>query len=290
MSLNSEITRLQTAKADIKDAIEEMGGEVGNGTIDTYAAAVRSIPTGGGTTIIAIGDITNIDDESSSSDIFTAFGGESQTAEIINQAKNGNLFLTSKVEENYENGKSTSVLLNASCSKGIDQGDHLTIYFIPNLTSFTSTNNLNDIKVKKFSFTYREGSANTSADIYCDEVREYKFLSESYFINTSIDNLTTSSTSSQIEDVIQLWTIIINEVGLYGRRGNAKNYSFKTATTNSSSFGYYLIDLQLYDLNNYNYQVGIAYLNPANKIVKMVLNYNSDTEVSSVVSKDEISL
>lgn len=49
MSLNSELTRLQTAKEDIKDAIEEMGGEVGEGTIDTYATAVRSIPTVVGT-------------------------------------------------------------------------------------------------------------------------------------------------------------------------------------------------------------------------------------------------
>lgn len=49
MSLNSEITRIETAKEDIKDAIEEMGGEVGEGTIDTYATAVRSIPTGVGT-------------------------------------------------------------------------------------------------------------------------------------------------------------------------------------------------------------------------------------------------
>lgn len=49
MSLNSELTRLQTAKEDIKDAIEEMGGEVGEGTIDTYATAVRSIPVGVGT-------------------------------------------------------------------------------------------------------------------------------------------------------------------------------------------------------------------------------------------------
>lgn len=49
MSLNAEITRIENAKEDIKDAIEEMGGEVGEGTIDTFATAVRSIPTGVGT-------------------------------------------------------------------------------------------------------------------------------------------------------------------------------------------------------------------------------------------------
>lgn len=47
MSIATEITRLQTAKADIKSAIEEKGVEVGNGTIDTYAEKVREISVGG---------------------------------------------------------------------------------------------------------------------------------------------------------------------------------------------------------------------------------------------------
>ena len=50
MSIATEITRIKTAKADIKSAIEEKGVEVGNGTIDTYADKIGEISGGGGLT------------------------------------------------------------------------------------------------------------------------------------------------------------------------------------------------------------------------------------------------
>lgn len=43
MSIATEIQRLQTAKADIKSAIEEKGVEVGDGTIDTYAEKINEM-------------------------------------------------------------------------------------------------------------------------------------------------------------------------------------------------------------------------------------------------------
>ena len=46
MSIATEIQRLQTAKADIKTAIEEKGVEVGNGTIGTYAEKISKISSG----------------------------------------------------------------------------------------------------------------------------------------------------------------------------------------------------------------------------------------------------
>lgn len=48
MSVADEIIRLQTAKADIKNAIEEKGVIVGDGTIDTYAEKINEIQGGGG--------------------------------------------------------------------------------------------------------------------------------------------------------------------------------------------------------------------------------------------------
>lgn len=48
MSIATEIQRLAQAKADIKSAIEEKGVEVGNGTLDTYAAKIAEITGGGG--------------------------------------------------------------------------------------------------------------------------------------------------------------------------------------------------------------------------------------------------
>ena len=46
MSIATEIERLQTAKADIKAAIEEKGVTVGDGTIDTYAQKIGEISSG----------------------------------------------------------------------------------------------------------------------------------------------------------------------------------------------------------------------------------------------------
>lgn len=48
MSIATEIQRLQTAKADIKTAIENKGVTVGDGTIDTYAEKIGEIEVGGG--------------------------------------------------------------------------------------------------------------------------------------------------------------------------------------------------------------------------------------------------
>lgn len=47
MSIATEIERLQTAKADIKSAIEEKGVTVGDGNIDTYAEKIGEISAGG---------------------------------------------------------------------------------------------------------------------------------------------------------------------------------------------------------------------------------------------------
>ena len=59
MSIASEITRLQNAKADIKTAIEAKGVEIpSNATLDEYSDYVEEIPSGGGTPK-TIDDINN---------------------------------------------------------------------------------------------------------------------------------------------------------------------------------------------------------------------------------------
>ena len=52
MSVNSQIARIQNAKAAIKTAIEGKGVTVGNGTIDTYAEKINQIVTGDDTDFI----------------------------------------------------------------------------------------------------------------------------------------------------------------------------------------------------------------------------------------------
>lgn len=46
MSIASEITRIQNAKASIKTSIENKGVTVGDGTLDTYASKIDAIETG----------------------------------------------------------------------------------------------------------------------------------------------------------------------------------------------------------------------------------------------------
>ncbi len=48
MSIANEIQRIQSAKADIKSAIENKGVTVGDGTIDTYAKKIDEISVGSG--------------------------------------------------------------------------------------------------------------------------------------------------------------------------------------------------------------------------------------------------
>ena len=56
MSIASEITRLQNAKADIKTAIEAKGVEIpSNATLDEYSDYVEEIPSGGQTLTIESG-------------------------------------------------------------------------------------------------------------------------------------------------------------------------------------------------------------------------------------------
>ncbi|HKL95056.1 MAG TPA: hypothetical protein VJ845_01360 [Haploplasma sp.] len=46
MSIASEITRLQTAKANIKSAINNKGGSLTTETISSYATAINNLPSG----------------------------------------------------------------------------------------------------------------------------------------------------------------------------------------------------------------------------------------------------
>ena len=77
MSIATEIERLQTAKADIKSAIEEKGVTVGDGTIDTYADKVREISAGGGEDFLKYCTVIQIED-------FNLFGKEEVVLNLDN--------------------------------------------------------------------------------------------------------------------------------------------------------------------------------------------------------------
>ena len=61
MSIATEIQRLQSAKADIKSAIENKGVTVGDGTIDTYAKFIDEIVSSGSGKNCVEGTITFTD-------------------------------------------------------------------------------------------------------------------------------------------------------------------------------------------------------------------------------------
>ena len=58
MSIQTEIDRLKNAKSNIAQAISDKGGIYPTGTIETYAQAVMSIPSGCSKYATTIGDNT----------------------------------------------------------------------------------------------------------------------------------------------------------------------------------------------------------------------------------------
>lgn len=75
MSVQSEITRLENAKATIKAAIEGKGVTVPTWTLlDGMAALIESIEAGGGGAKIATGSFTNISQENYSTEITHGLG------------------------------------------------------------------------------------------------------------------------------------------------------------------------------------------------------------------------
>lgn len=79
MSIASEITRIQEAKEDIKDAIEAKGVTVGDVTIDNYASKIAQIPSGGGGT-----DMRQLDGEFDAQGLAT-IGWTNDEIEFYNQ-------------------------------------------------------------------------------------------------------------------------------------------------------------------------------------------------------------
>lgn len=53
MSMSDEITRLQTAKADLKTVINNLGGDITDELIDEYASILEALPIGGKPTLYA---------------------------------------------------------------------------------------------------------------------------------------------------------------------------------------------------------------------------------------------
>ena len=114
MSISTEITRLQTAKADLKTAIEAKGVTVGDITIDGYAAKVAEIPTGGGKAHTF--QLPYI------SGTYT-YTGASQTAQIVGYYSN---FMTKTGDLSATNAGSYSITLTLTDTENCQWSDGTT--------------------------------------------------------------------------------------------------------------------------------------------------------------------
>ena len=108
MSIASEITRLQNAKASIKTSIENKGVTVGDGTLDTYASKIDAIETG-----------------------ITPTG-------TIDITENGTYDVTDKASANVNvSGGDTSEYFTETISAGTNSGDGAWLKTIKKLPIFT---------------------------------------------------------------------------------------------------------------------------------------------------------
>lgn len=152
MSIASEITRLQNAKAAIKTAIEAKGVTVGSGSIDTYASKIESIQTGTDTS----------DANATSSDILdgkTAYVNGSKVTGNI-KSKEAATYNPSTTEQEiaagqYLSGKQTIAAVTASnIPSTIKEPKEVTATEEPQTISPTTGKLISSITVNPISSTY----------------------------------------------------------------------------------------------------------------------------------------
>lgn len=124
MSIASEINRIKNAKSSIKEAIENKGVTVGDGTIDTYAAKINDIETGitpsGTITITSNGsyDVTDkatalVSVSSSSDDYFTMSltgSGEKPIASLLIKSPVFDLSSCTSISKLYQGCKNLTTI------------------------------------------------------------------------------------------------------------------------------------------------------------------------------------
>ena len=226
MSIANEIQRIQSAKANIKSAIEEKGVTVGNGTIDTYAEKISEISVGGGS-----GDYEQgyEDGKNSVVDIARTL----KTARFLNL----NVFGKTEVELNLdswvggfqnlfqitseENRNVTCEHITINCSyipENLNQMffcqypytdetlKRLTLNFdtqkcVNYLNAFTQMRALEVIDGKPLDFSSVTSASNTNAFPNCVSLKEVRFVPNSIKVSIKLDNSSLLSTET-IQSII----------------------------------------------------------------------------------------
>lgn len=303
----TQYSTMPTANADTLGEIVQYIGVTTNNYVNGYF--YKCVSDGAGTpnysweniNVQASSSIVSIDyssiysltESSTSEQIIAAFGGADKVDEIISAAKEGKLFLgTSEVPGTITTGIDTSMLVQVFYKEHDWSGDDtLTLYFIPSITSQydygESLTELNSLKIKKCRFDRNSDNG----EMYCQEAREIGFIDSLYTISTEVNGLTTSSTSVEINAIINLPNIIGQETGAWAMQVSHKAYTFNAGELQSN---YYFIGLGIQNLNppffNGDIRVKLSYIAPTNKLTTLVLNYNETSGLSSVISKSIIEL
>lgn len=237
-----------------------------------------------------VGDIFSITTSSTSEQIFNAFGGVDEFEKVLNASKKGELYLnaTTQTMGGFLRGKITRTLIQAYYTPYFNDSEILSLAFIPNvgLSDDGVIDKFEDLKIKIYEFSYYKEEDNNPASISCTSVKELGFTNVVYYISKGICDLTTYSSSSEISNVINLSEIIddrfsdIPKVYIFDNHFSADNNSLLGLGVYPTS----------YPTETSDTRVLIKYINSNNQLVDIVFNYNPNTEVSSVYSKNEYSI
>ena len=243
MSIATEIQRLQTAKENIRTAIEEKGVEVGNGTIDTYAEKIGEISVGG------------------------SLGLERYAKQILFASLN--LFGKEEVTLNLDNATN----LNGLCRTTVQEDDnttvkHLTINCLQPLTNISQmisaldtdetleriTLNLNNIVATSVTYMFNKlralrvidgkpldfstmTSISTSTFAACSALEEIRFKPNSIFVNFAFSypqNLSAESVQSVIDGLADLTGNTTQTLTLNATVGNKLTDTQKATITDKN--------------------------------------------------------
>lgn len=237
-----------------------------------------------------VGDIFSITTSSTSEQIFNAFGGVDEFEKVLNASKKGELYLnaTTQTMGGFLRGKITRTLIQAYYTPYFNDSEILSLAFIPNvgLSDDGVIDKFEDLKIKIYEFSYYKEEDNNPASISCTSVKELGFTNVVYYISKGICDLTTYSSSSEISNVINLSEIIddrfsdIPKVYIFDNHFSADNNSLLGLGVYPTS----------YPTETSDTRVLIKYINSNNQLVDIVFNYNPNTEVSSVYSKNEYNI
>lgn len=147
MSIATEIERLQTAKANIKNAIEQKGVTVGDGTIDTYAEKINEILVGGGEDFLKYCSEVHFED-------FNLFGKEEVVLNLDNLTTMNQFNFTNHIEPKPPSN-TTLKHLTINCPNKIDSmRQAFARMYVPDNTLEHLTLNVNTSEVTTWNYAF----------------------------------------------------------------------------------------------------------------------------------------